>query len=141
MNEKPCVIRTEQLNHDGYVRRHIGGKKQMEHRYIWEQNNRMLQPGEVVRHTCDTPSCIEPSHLIVGTQADNVKDSVERGTHKQPSFKGEEHPMAKLTNEGMADMLSMFDEGYTRKEIALEFNLSYAYVCEAIRKQFLKDKI
>ena len=33
---------------------------------------------KVVRHTCDNPRCIEPTHLIIGTRADNNKDRAER---------------------------------------------------------------
>lgn len=33
----------------------------------------------VARHTCDNPPCIEPEHLIEGTQADNMADAAERG--------------------------------------------------------------
>jgi hypothetical protein len=37
-------------------------------------------PREVlVRHTCDTPACCNPDHLLTGTQADNVADRVARG--------------------------------------------------------------
>jgi len=49
----------------------------------------------VVRHSCDTPSCVNPAHLIVGTQADNVRDRDERGRRTAP--KGEAHTSAKLT--------------------------------------------
>lgn len=35
--------------------------------------------GVVVRHTCDNTRCVNPTHLVLGTQADNIKDMVSRG--------------------------------------------------------------
>jgi hypothetical protein len=49
------------------------------HRWIWEQINGPLDPGQVVRHRCDTPDCFRYDHLEVGTQADNLRDMHERG--------------------------------------------------------------
>lgn len=50
------------------------------HRVAWElANGRALKRGEVVRHRCDNPPCCNPAHLLVGTQADNVADMIERG--------------------------------------------------------------
>lgn len=54
--------------------------------------------GKVVRHTCDNPRCINPVHLQLGTQADNVRDRQERGRN----VKGVASFQAKLTE---ADVL------------------------------------
>jgi hypothetical protein len=54
------------------------------HRYAWEQaNGRRLQPDEQVLHHCDVPLCIEPSHLFLGSQQDNMDDMVAKGRHWQ----------------------------------------------------------
>jgi hypothetical protein len=54
------------------------------HRVAFEQTwGITLRPGQVVRHTCDNPPCINPLHLIVGTVGDNNRDIVERGRHWQ----------------------------------------------------------
>lgn len=37
---------------------------------------RQLQPGECARHTCDVPNCINPNHVLLGTQQDNARDLV-----------------------------------------------------------------
>lgn len=38
--------------------------------------------GPVIRHTCDNPSCVNPSHLMAGTFGDNNRDTVARGRHR-----------------------------------------------------------
>ena len=50
------------------------------HRVAWEQaNGQPIPPGMVVRHACDNPPCVNPLHLQLGTHADNVRDTHERG--------------------------------------------------------------
>lgn len=53
------------------------------HRFAWElANNRSVPDGLVVRHACDNPICQNPSHLVIGTQSDNVRDALIRGRWK-----------------------------------------------------------
>lgn len=66
------------------------------HRKVYaEYYTYTFKKGDVVRHACDNPSCIEPTHLMLGTQKDNVWDSVEAGTHKNPVMFGDKNPMWK----------------------------------------------
>jgi hypothetical protein len=73
-------------------------------------------PSVVVRHTCDTPNCVNPAHLLNGTQRDNIKDAVLRGrtargarsgrakfTQEQADSIREEYRTTAITMQGLAD--------------------------------------
>ena len=60
---------------------HYNGKKsinQYAHRYSYEHYIGPIPDGLHVLHTCDNPSCVNPHHLFLGTNADNVKDKVDK---------------------------------------------------------------
>ena len=59
------------------------------HRVAWEIARGPIPEGHVVRHRCDNPPCVNPDHLELGTQADNVQDMVDRGRHWRHQTKPE----------------------------------------------------
>lgn len=44
-------------------------------------------PSNQILHSCDTPACVNPSHLREGSQKDNVADAIKRGHFRLP-FQG-----------------------------------------------------
>ena len=54
------------------------------HRYAWELVNGPIPDGMFILHKCDNPSCVNPSHLYLGTQSDNIRDRVIRGRNGHP---------------------------------------------------------
>ena len=57
------------------------GRRMLAHRVSWVIHNGDIPDsdaahGTVVRHSCDNPKCVNPAHLLLGTQADNVKDMI-----------------------------------------------------------------
>lgn len=70
----------------------------------------------VVRHSCDTPACINPDHLSCGTQRDNVNDRVVRGRGGSHKIAGEKSPRAKLSAEDVREIRNKF--GYVNDVLA-----------------------
>lgn len=68
------------------------------HRWGFEQLVGPIPDDQVVRHSCDNPLCHNPRHWVLGSNADNSADMVERGR----SLRGEGNPASKLTS---ADVL------------------------------------
>ncbi len=76
--------------------------------------------GEVVRHLCDTPSCVRPSHLRIGTQADNISDMRSKGREAR----GERVGTAKLTQEQVDEIRFRRALGEPQSSIAVAFGIS-----------------
>lgn len=81
--------------------------------------------GKVVRHTCDNPKCVNPAHLEIGTQQDNVEDMIARN-RKNPA-KGERAPQARLTEDQIKEIRSQFiksDRTYGAYALARRYGVS-----------------
>lgn len=62
-----------------YAHTSLNGKPVTLHRWIVEQVEGPLLPGEVVRHKCNNTRCYRYDHLLRGTQYDNMHDMIEQG--------------------------------------------------------------
>jgi hypothetical protein len=74
------------------------------HRIAYELYVEAIPCGLFICHKCDTPSCVNPSHLYVGTAKDNSNDKWNRGRANIPF--GERHYKAKLTKEDVVAIRS-----------------------------------
>lgn len=69
---------------EGYGQLSVDGRVVGAHRLAWElAHGASIPPRLLVRHRCDNPKCVRPSHLALGTVRDNARDSVERGRNKE----------------------------------------------------------
>jgi hypothetical protein len=77
--EAGCWLWLGSTTHKGYGRIHKKGRLITAHRAALIARGAVLKPGMMVCHKCDTPSCVNPDHLYIGTLVENTRDRVERG--------------------------------------------------------------
>jgi hypothetical protein len=83
------------------------GKRYKVHRLMWElHNNKKIPEGMEALHRCDTPPCMNPDHIFIGTKKDNMQDCIKKGRFKRPFFQGENHKNSKLKNDQIIKILS-----------------------------------
>jgi hypothetical protein len=90
-----CILRLGTGTGTGYKLIQINGKARLAHRVAYELANGEIPADQLVLHRCDQPSCINPEHLFLGTQLDNMRDMIAKGRKRSPS--GEDAPNTKLT--------------------------------------------
>lgn len=116
----------------GYGKVQIGGKVRRAHVVAWEWHyGRKVPKGKVVRHSCDNPECVNPAHLLLGTQADNVRDRVERGREGDRS--GEKNGRAKINPDIVRDIRRRAAGGETYAGIARDVGLLPQAVSNVVR--------
>lgn len=101
------------------------------HRVAFEVGHRINPEGMMVCHRCDVPSCVNPDHLFLGTQADNMRDCANKGRVRTPLYRGEDHPQAKFTE---ADIRAIRDDNRTLMVIAGDYAASKTHISEIKRR-------
>jgi hypothetical protein len=96
-------VTSHQFNKGGYSRLKRDGKYTSAHRFVWEECFGPISDSLCICHKCDNPSCINPEHLFLGTNADNVKDMVLKGRNARHSCE-ERCRFAKLTFEEVREI-------------------------------------
>lgn len=71
-----CWLWLGAMRGPNYGQIYVGGEKKTDavHRVAWELTYGPIPPGLYVCHTCDTPLCVRPVHLFLGTHDDNMRD-------------------------------------------------------------------
>jgi hypothetical protein len=115
----------------GYGRQKVSGKTYLAHRlaYCKAKNIDIKEiDGLIVMHTRDNPPCVNPEHLMLGTNRDNIDDR----DFKNRQAKGEEHGQSKLNPE---DVLRIIDavKFKSQREVGKLFGINQSQVSRIVR--------
>lgn len=131
VTESGCWLWTASTNRSGYGQFMIKPRPYLAHRVSWSLLRGSIPEGMHVLHKCDTPACVNPDHLFLGTDADNVKDMYAKGRQGLGNrLCGERHGMAKIPVD-VVKAVFLADSG-TQKQIAERFGITESSV-NAIR--------
>ena len=121
VTESGCWLWTASVGSHGYGQLNIDGKPILAHRYSYEAHIGPIPEGNgyhgaCVLHRCDVPSCVNPAHLFIGSNNDNIKDMVKKGRHG--TLKGEASGRAKITE---ADVIAILADNRRPEEIEVDY--------------------
>lgn len=134
VSDDGCWVCDSRVDKDGYgsFQARDGDKRPVikSHRYSYMLHRGAIPKGLCVLHRCDNPACVNPSHLFLGTHADNVRDKVS----KNRQLKGTDVSGAKLDEVKVREIRSLKAEGLKRCDIARIYHVSERTVSNAVNK-------
>lgn len=127
-----CHEWTGSRNAKGYGRFKDGNNRcVLAHRFIYEYLNGPIPHNLYVLHKCDNRCCVNPQHLYLGDQFDNMRDMITRG--RSNKAKGSTHPHAKI-NESIARRIKeLISEDIPTTHIAKLYHVS-VYLINDIKR-------
>lgn len=124
-----CLVWTGCKDKDGYGITSIGNVKMPAHRAAYSFLHDVA--GQYVLHKCNVRACVNPDHLYLGDQAQNIQDQIAAGTLKRGSQVG----TSKLTEDQIPNIR---ESKKPYKQLAAEYGVSVSNICSIVKGQSWK---
>jgi hypothetical protein len=119
------------------------------HRVAYQMTHGPVPDGQVVLHQCDNRACVNPEHLRVGSQRDNIHDRIakgrsvyargdQHGSHTMPERtpRGTQHHLAKFTEEDILEIRRLFDTGMaTVSQLSRRFQTGSSHISNIVKRR------
>jgi hypothetical protein len=112
-----------------------GGKTALAHRVAYEITYGAIPEGMCVLHSCDNRLCVNPKHLFLGTNEDNVRDMVKKGRQAR----GEKNGRSKLTVRQVIKIRELYKTGdYSYQELTELFPVCSVSIRSIVKEEYWK---
>jgi len=119
---------------DGYGAFHLKGKRIIASRFAWILTYGEIPQGMCVLHRCDNPACVNPRHLFLGTQKDNMQDAVLKWRKSGPH-----NGRTKLTWPQVDTIRLLFQMGWSGYRLAKFFGVNYKTIWQILKGKTWKE--
>jgi len=136
--ETNCIVMLGNRHRQGYICKSIGGKTFSMHRIVYASLYGYIPKNMMVCHFCDNPSCINPEHLFLGNQKENVRDAIKKRRFTHFYKGGEEHPNVKLDWETIQWIRSNFkprSREYGTRALGRRFNVHSSTISRIVKSK------
>ena len=141
-----CWLWAGSLCRNGYGSFGMPGGSTAAHRASWTLHYGPIPDGMSVLHRCDTRGCVNPTHLFLGTQADNMADMRRKGReargdrhglrrHPEAASRGESRWNARLNRDAVRAIRSLAAHGMSIGEIARGRGLRHQHVSKIVARK------
>lgn len=118
------------------VMRGQNGRTIRAHRASWEIHKGPIPSGLFVCHHCDVPNCVNPDHLFLGTNADNMADCKAKGRARGPCHRGEKHGMSRLTEDDVRELRDLHATGqFFLRNLADRYGITIAQAHRIVHRR------
>jgi HNH endonuclease len=129
-----CWEWTAGLKDNGYGQTSLNKKKFHTHRLSWEMHNGPIPENLQINHRCNNRKCVNPEHLILGTQQENVSYMNFQGRHAL----GQDTGMAVLTEAQVKDIRQKYRDGVRNCELCREYKVSNSTIHRVVFNKLWK---
>ncbi len=129
-----CWLWTAAIQQKGYGTLMCDKERHSVHRISWTLHNGQIPHGCFVCHKCDVPNCVNPEHLFLGDNTDNMQDASKKGRLKKPDNFGKwgTNGRSKLTASAVLEIKSL--RGIiSQRQIAYLYNMSKPAINHVLR--------
>ena len=124
--EHTCWEWIAHIDKDGYGKAKINGRTLRAHRVSYELTYGKVPNGLLVCHKCDNRSCVNPKHLFLGTDKDNMRDKANKNRCNQ---KGEKNNASKYSDHIIKPIRDLYNTGlYSHKDLTKKIGISKSQI-------------